>query len=90
MSQRNRARRTLDPMVGVEVRHTVGWYDQAGWPYRLEAGDRMFIRCEGGPGLSRLENFPPRLELAESGGAYALVDDGPPHEWTYHWMPHER
>jgi hypothetical protein len=74
-------------MEGDDVRHSSGWYDQSSWPYALNTGDQMLIRCEGGPGLSRVEYFPPRLELRQPGGTYALVDDGPPHEWTYRWMP---
>jgi hypothetical protein len=36
----------------------------------------MFIRCEGGPCISRLERFPPRIEIRETSGLYVLVDDG--------------
>lgn len=44
----------------------------------VHPGDRMFIRCEGGPCLSRLEYFPPQLEIAERGGIYVLIDEGQP------------
>lgn len=47
----------------------------------------MFIRCAGGPCLSRLETFPPRLEIPERGGRYVLVDDGPVETWTYQFAP---
>ena len=86
-SQRGRRSDLRFPMmVDAQVRHTIEWYDQSAWPYPLEPGDRVFIRCDGGPGLSRLEVFPPSLELNEPGGTYVLADDGPPHDWIYHWM----
>ena len=48
----------------------------------------MFIRCEGGgPSTSRLETFPPRLEVEERGGTYVLIDDGSRREWHYVWVP---
>ena len=43
----------------------------------------MMIRCEGGPSISRLETFPPPLEVGERGGIYVLVDDGPITAWRY-------
>jgi hypothetical protein len=46
----------------------------------------MFIRCQGGPCISRLETFPPRLEIQEKGGLYVLVDDGPLEAWTYQFV----
>jgi hypothetical protein len=49
----------------------------------LKQGDRMFIRCHGGPSISRLEVFPPPLEIEERGGLYVLQDDGPPEQWSY-------
>jgi hypothetical protein len=49
----------------------------------------MFVPCEGGPCLSRLERFPPRSEIEERGGTYVLVDEGAPHEWLYLFVPHE-
>ena len=35
----------------------------------------MFVACEGGPSVSRLEYFPPRLEVPEKGGVYVLADE---------------
>ena len=49
-------------------------------------GDQMLIRCVGGPSISRLETFPPPLEVAERGGLYVLDDDGPVYAWTYHFV----
>jgi len=43
----------------------------------------MLIECEGGPCRSRLEMFPPRLEIEEQGGMYVLNDDGPIFLWRY-------
>jgi hypothetical protein len=54
----------------------------------MRAGDRLFIHCDGGPCLSRLEIFPPRLEIEERSGLYVLMDEGPPHEWSYLFVPH--
>ena len=47
----------------------------------------MFVRCQGGPSISRLETFPPRLEIDERDGMYVLVDDGPPDERRYLFVP---
>jgi hypothetical protein len=70
-------------------RHDPTWYDQRAEPVVLEPGDRLLIPCEGGgPSFSRLETFPPRLELEEDGGTYVLVDDGPRDTWRYQWLPH--
>lgn len=69
------------------VRHSVGWYDQSGEAYQLADGDQLFIPCEGGPCKSRLEVFPPRLEIEEAGGTYVLVDDGTRERWHYVFIP---
>jgi hypothetical protein len=53
----------------------------------LEPGDRLFIACEGGPSQTRLELFPPRLEIDEHDGMYVLRDTGPRHEWRYDFIP---
>jgi hypothetical protein len=53
----------------------------------LHPGDRFFIRCEGGPSTSRLEAFPPRLEVEESDGVYVLDDDGRRDQWRYLFVP---
>ena len=55
----------------------------------LQPGDRLFIACDGGPCASRLEWFPPRLEVAEKDGMYVLDDDGPRDRWRYVFVPHE-
>ena len=53
----------------------------------LAEGDRIFIACEGGPSQSRLEMFPPRLEVEEATGTYVLEDDGPRAAWRYVFVP---
>lgn len=50
-------------------------------------GERMLIRCVGGPSVSRLATFPPPLEVHESDGVYVLVDDGLVEEWRYDFVP---
>jgi hypothetical protein len=55
----------------------------------FRAGDRIFVHCEGGPCLSRLEHFPPRLEIAERGGMYVLIDGGEVYEWRYLFVSNE-
>jgi hypothetical protein len=47
----------------------------------------LFIACEGGPCTSRLEVFPPRLEIEEREGAYVLLDDGSRRDWRYVFVP---
>jgi hypothetical protein len=37
-------------------RHEPEWYDQSGEASVLGPGDQMFIACDGGPSVSRLEN----------------------------------
>ena len=68
-------------------RHSPDWYDQSEEVAVLEPGDRMFIRCEGGPCDSRLEMFPPRLEISERDGMYVLRDIGQRDEWRYDFVP---
>ena len=68
-------------------RHEVGFYDQAREAVLLERGERMFIPCRGGPSDSRLEAFPPRLEIDERGGIYSLVDIGLRADWYYQFVP---
>lgn len=55
----------------------------------MEPGQRMLIRCEGGPSQSRLARFPPPVEVEEDEGLYVLVDDGPPEGWWYQFVPRE-
>jgi hypothetical protein len=55
----------------------------------MEPGERMFIPCDGGPSRSRLERFPPPLEVEEKTGLYVLVDDGEPSAWRYLFVPRE-
>ena len=69
--------------VESEARHSEAWYQDALLSGSLPLGDRMLIGCEGGPCQSRLEAFPPRLEIQEKTGIYVLVDDGPCETWTY-------
>jgi hypothetical protein len=54
-----------------------------------EPGERMLIRCDGGPSTSRLERWPPPLEVTERDGVYVLVDDGPVSSWWYLFVPNE-
>ena len=68
-------------------RHTADWYDQGGEVTVLAVGDRMLVACEGGPSSSRIEAFPPRLEVVEADGLYVLVDDGPRESWRYVFVP---
>lgn len=68
-------------------RHSADWYDQSGEDEALREGDRLFVPCEGGPAQSRLETYPPRLEIPEDDGTYVLVDDGPRSAWRYVFVP---
>ena len=70
-------------------RHSPDWYDQAAEDVVLEVGDRMLVSCEGGPSFTRLETFPPRIEIAERDGAYVLFDEGRRDEWRYVFVPRE-
>ena len=70
-------------------RHSADWYDQSGEAVVLAAGDRLFVACRGGPSTSRLERFPPRLEIEERDGRYVLDDDGPRDGWCYVFVPRE-
>lgn len=54
-----------------------------------QPGDRLFVRCEGGPSSSRLVVHPVPLEIEERGGIYVLDDDGTQGEWVYLWVPSE-
>lgn len=56
-------------------------------PFVPEHGERLLIRCEGGPTQSRLVHHPPPLEIDERGGTYVLVDDGPVETWRYVFVP---
>ena len=79
------AERFLDP----GPRRSADWYDQSGELVVLGIGDRMLIECEGGPSTTRLELFPPRLELEERDGLYVLIDEGRRDEWRYLFVPRE-
>ena len=48
----------------------------------------MLIPCVGGGGYSRLVRYPPPVEIEEHDGVYVLVDDGPPEQWRYEFVPH--
>ncbi len=69
------------------ARHSADWYGSAPGKAPIRPGDRLFVECDGGPCISRLESFPPRIEIEEHGGLYVLLDDGPPHEWVYRFVP---
>jgi hypothetical protein len=70
------------------ARHSPSWYVQASEDAALRTGDRFFVLCEGGPCTSRLETYPPRVEIEERDGIYVLVDDGPRAQWCYLFIPH--
>ncbi|MGH9271805.1 MAG: hypothetical protein ACRDZ2_11080 [Ilumatobacteraceae bacterium] len=53
----------------------------------MEVGERMFLWCVGGPAVGRAERFPPPPEIDVEGGTYVLVDDGPPPQWRYEFVP---
>ena len=73
------------PRRPADARHSVEFYGAPG-STPLRPGDRMFLRCDGGPCLSRLETFPPRMEIRERHGLYVLVDDGPIDDWSYQFV----
>jgi hypothetical protein len=73
----------------VSARHSPDWYDQRAEAVVLDVGDRLFIPCEGGPCLSRLETYPPQLEVEERDGTYVLVDVGPRARWHYRFVRRE-
>ena len=47
----------------------------------------MLIWCQGGPAIGRAVTYPPPLEIGAGDGMYVLVDDGPPEEWHYDFVP---
>jgi hypothetical protein len=55
----------------------------------FEQGERMLIPCDGGPSQYRLAHWPPPLEVIERDGMYILIDDGPPEQWRYEFVPNE-
>jgi hypothetical protein len=69
-------------------RHSLDWYDQRGEAVELRNGDRVLVVCEGGPCTSRLEIYPPRIEIEEREGTYVLADDGRRDDWRYVFVPH--
>ena len=81
------ARRSLYPYLE-GPRHSDDWYDQSGEEIVLLPGDRLFILCEGGPSTTRLDVFPPLLEVEERDGTYVLDDCGPRATWRYVFVPH--
>lgn len=81
------SRKGASDHTGPGPRHSPEWYDQSAEDVVLAKGDRMFIACEGGPSMSRLEVFPPQLEVEEADGVYVLVDEGPRDQWRYVFVP---
>jgi hypothetical protein len=65
----------------------VAWYKRLGEEGVIQPGDRIFVGCEGGPSISRLEIYPPRVEIEERDGIYVLEDDGSPEQWRYLFVP---
>jgi MOSC domain-containing protein YiiM len=72
-----------------EARHSAGWYGSVLQGGHVRAGDRIFVQCERGPCTSRLETFPPRLEIEEKGGLYVLLDQRPIDDWKYQFLPND-
>jgi hypothetical protein len=69
-------------------RHSADFYDQRDEFVTLGLGDRLLVPCEGGgPSTSRLETYPPRLEITEPGGTYVLDDAGAREKWRYVFVP---
>jgi hypothetical protein len=75
--------RTVDDADGPRATHSPGWYRPLLEAGAVRMGDQMLIRCVDGPSISRLETFPPPLEVEEPGGVYVLDDDGPVYAWRY-------
>jgi len=69
------------------ARHSPGWYQPLLDSGEVRPGQQLLIRCEGGRSISRLETFPPPLEIEERGGTYVLDDDGPVYRWRYEFVP---
>jgi hypothetical protein len=67
--------------------HSPEWYRSQLDSGEVRVGQQLLIRCQGGPSYSRLETFPPPLEVEERGGLYVLDDDGPVHRWRYEFVP---
>ena len=80
-------RRSTFPYVD-GARRSARVYDQRGEVVVLQPGDRLFVPCEGGPSRSRLEIFPPRMEIDGHEGTYVLVDEGNRADWFYLFVPH--
>jgi hypothetical protein len=78
-----------DELTAEGPRHSTDWYDPSAEAAQLGEHDRLFLPCIGGPSISRLEWYPPQLEVAEKGGTYVLVDDGPRAAWHYLFVPHD-
>ena len=68
---------------GARATHSPEWYRPLLDAGKILVGDQLMIRCEGGPSISRLETFPPPLEVDERGGVYVLDDDGPVYACRY-------
>ena len=72
----------VDP-DGARATHSAEWYRSLLDAGQIRVGDQLLLRCEGGPSISRLESFPPPLEVEEKGGVYVLDDEGPVYAWRY-------
>ncbi len=52
----------------------------------MRPGERLLIRCEGGPSVSRLVHYPPPLEIEEGTGIYVLDEGYDNEDWVYVWI----
>jgi hypothetical protein len=52
----------------------------------VQTGERMMIRCVGGPSAWRVASYPPSGEFEVADGLYVLIDDGPPDQWAYEFV----
>lgn len=53
----------------------------------VQTGERMMIRCEGGPTAWRAATYPPPGEFVVDDGIYVLIDDGTAESWSYEFVP---
>jgi hypothetical protein len=67
-------------------RHSPDYYRERLGDETPAVGDRMWIPSVGGTIQSRMERFPPPLEIHQDGGVYVLIDEGPPGDWRYEFV----